>query len=250
MSLRELSLRGILGALVAALLVASVPSQAGVVVAGTRIVYPSESREVSVRLTNEGGSPVLVQTWLDTGDPAAQPEALQVPFTLAPPVFRMNPGRGQTVRMMYTKEPLPQDRETVFWLNVLEVPPKVKESDGANYLQVAFRSRIKVFFRPKGLVGTPDEAPSRVTWSVVPIGDGGEYGLKATNPTPYAVSYGKVSLESGGQSLEAQSAMVLPDTSEVFPLTGGKGRPSEGAKVNYQYINDYGAVHDGSSVVK
>ncbi|ACB69053.1 Pili assembly chaperone, N-terminal (plasmid) [Burkholderia ambifaria MC40-6] len=249
MSFRRFWQNSVVAVFCAASLGAAAPSQAGVVVSATRVVYSSDSREVSVRLTNEGGSPVLVQTWLDTGDEAAKPEALQVPFTLAPPVFRMNPGRGQTIRMMYTKEPLPQDRETVFWLNVLEIPPKVKGADGANHLQVAFRSRIKVFFRPKGLAGTPDEAPSKVIWSVVPMSDGGGYGLKATNPTPYAVSYGKVSLESGGQSLEAQSTMVLPDTSRVFPLTGGKGRPSGGAKVSYQYIDDFGAVRDGSSVV-
>lgn len=216
---------------------------------GTRVVYPADQREVSVRLTNEGESPVLVQAWLDQGDPTVKPEHISVPFTLTPPVFRMDPQRGQTMRLMYTKEPLPQDRESVYWLNVLEIPPKPANQE-VNQLQLAFRTRIKVFFRPKELAGSAAKAPSNVTWALTPIANGQTYSLTATNPTPYAVSFSKVLLKSEDQTYIAESGMVKPFESVEFVLKNIK-HPLQGRlQVLYQSITDYGGSVDGTATLK
>jgi chaperone protein EcpD len=62
---------------------------------------------------------------------------------------------------------LPQDRETLYWFNVLEIPPKSKAAndENLNQLQLAFRTRIKFIFRPDGLKGNPLDAAANVTWS-------------------------------------------------------------------------------------
>lgn len=56
-------------------------SQASIVVSGTRVVYPGNEREITVKLSNTGKTPVLVQSWIDKGDVEARPEKIQVPFT-------------------------------------------------------------------------------------------------------------------------------------------------------------------------
>lgn len=38
----------------------------------------------------------------------------------------MEPKSGQTIRIVYTGESLPQDRESLFYLNVLDIPAKPK----------------------------------------------------------------------------------------------------------------------------
>lgn len=43
---------------------------------------------------------------------------------------------------------LPSDRESLFYYNVREIPPK---SGKANTLQIALQTRIKLFWRPKAL---------------------------------------------------------------------------------------------------
>lgn len=106
----------------AACCLASTLSQAAIVITGTRVVYPESSREVNVRLTNVEQSPVLVQAWIDDGNAGASPDEIKVPFVLMPPVFRVEPKKGQTLRVMYTGDDLPKDRESVYWLNVLEIP--------------------------------------------------------------------------------------------------------------------------------
>ncbi|KUY50832.1 MULTISPECIES: molecular chaperone [unclassified Burkholderia] len=243
MKKRVLSLAGML----ACCLMTS--AHAGIVLSGTRVVYPEASKEVDVRVTNEGTQPELIQAWIDNGDAKANPQDIQVPFTLMPPIFRLNPNKGQTLRLSYTHEAVAQDRESVYWLNALEIPPKSKNADGSNALQLAYRTRIKLFFRPNGLKGSPADSPQQIKWSVVPGAKGG-FALHADNPTPFSVSYDSIKLQAGGQAVDAGQGMVKPMTSMDFPLAKVKQRPTGPMQVDYSWINDYGATTQGKATAQ
>ncbi|WP_175811843.1 fimbria/pilus periplasmic chaperone [Burkholderia contaminans] len=217
-------------------------ANASVVIDNTRVIFRASEREVTVKLTNAGDRPALVQTWLDKGDAQASPDKIDVPFTLTPTMFRLDAKKGQTLRLIYTKEPLAQDRETLFWLNVLEVPPKATDEEaGENRLQLAFRTRIKVMFRPKNLPGDSLDAPEQVKWSLVPANDGHGYALKGENPTPYFVNLGEIKLKSGATAYRAGAGYIPPLASETFPIEKLERQPDAGAEVDYLSINDYGA---------
>ena len=129
---------------------------ADIVISGTRVIYKSDQKSVNVRLENKGNNPLLVQSWLDTGDDSAEPGSIKVPFTATPPVSRIDAKRGQTIKLMYTaSSPLPKDRESVFWFNVLEVPPKPDADKDANksIKKIDFHSRIKINYSPSKLQG-------------------------------------------------------------------------------------------------
>lgn len=226
-------------------------AQAGVVISGTRVIYQAKEREVTVKLSNEGDAPALVQVWLDTGNPNAMPDESKVPFTLSPPLFRLDPKKGQSLRLIYTQEPLPQDKESLFWLNVLEVPPRAAAStsaDDPNSLQLAFRSRIKLFFRPAGLPGSADEAAARVSWKFVRKDNGG-YALEATNPTPYHVTFSKIVASEGTASWTSdKGGMVDPGASADFDVGNAAPLTMAPAQVDYTFINDYGAGVNGKSL--
>lgn len=117
--------------------------QGSVVIMGTRVVYPAAQKSINIRLNNENSSPALVQSWLDTGDATVTPDSVRVPFIITPPIFRMDPKSGQTIRVVYTGESLPTDRESLFYLNVLDIPAKPENKDSGsaevnnNYLQLA-----------------------------------------------------------------------------------------------------------------
>ena len=57
-------------------------------------------------------------------DVHSTPESVDAPFLITPPLFRMDAQKEQSLRIVYTHDQLPADRESLFWLNVLEVPPK------------------------------------------------------------------------------------------------------------------------------
>ncbi|WP_268628645.1 fimbrial biogenesis chaperone, partial [Escherichia coli] len=93
---------------------------------------------------------------------------------------------------------LPQDRESLLWVNVQEIPPTPKQD---NVLQVAIRTRIKLFYRPASLAGSPEEAASKVRW------ERSGNTLKAINDSPYYLSFSTVSV-AGEKIKEPQ--MVAP----------------------------------------
>lgn len=217
-------------------------ADASVVIGGTRIVYPAQDKEVTIKLSNEGAAPALVQVWLDNGDEKSTPDSAKVPFTVAPPIFRMDPSMGQAIRVVYTGEPLPNDKETLFWVNVLEVPPKPENQEDRNLLQFAFRTRIKFFFRPAGLGDGAGGAPEKLTWKLTQGEAGKGVALKVDNPTPYYVNFAHVGLNVDGKSITGPGGMVPPKASTTFPVEELSSRPSGNVQAEFTTINDFGAL--------
>ena len=102
----------------------SAPVKASIVITGTRVIYSQGERSVSVKLNNNGKSPVLIQSWVDDGVMSKSPDTSTAPFIVTPPINRVDPGKGQTLQISFTGKHLPSDKESVFWLNVLEVPAR------------------------------------------------------------------------------------------------------------------------------
>lgn len=224
---------------------ASFSACADIVLSGTRIIYNASQKEVSLRMENKGSRPLLVQTWIDTGSENADPSTITVPFTVTPPVSRVDGKRGQTVKIAWnTSQTLPADRESVFWFNALEVPPKMSETEaqGKNILQLAFRTRIKLFYRPANLVGSAPDAPKQLTWHLQ--SSGGKVVLQATNPTPFHVSFSGISLISGGKKYAVDATMVSPKSSADMTVKGLSTAPA-GATIDYIAINDFGGAIEG-----
>ena len=231
----------ILLAFIATTLFAAAPyAAAGVVVDGTRVVYPAAKREVTINIRNPGDAPSLVQAWLDAGDPHAKPGESKVPFVLTPPLFRLDPTKVQSLRVVYTHDPLPENRESLFWLNVLDIPPRAAaNSDAPNQLDLAFKHRMKVFFRPVGLAGSAADAPARLTWKLLSK-DGKLVGIEANNPTAYHVSLVQVTATAGGHPVNVKADMVDPFASRSFELPDPVAAPNGTVAIEYLFVNDYG----------
>lgn len=219
--------------------------QANVVILGTRVVYPEEQGLVSVQLTNKGQRPSLVQSWLDNGNEKADPKTLKLPFVITPPVSRIDPQKQQTLRVKYTGQALPKDRESLFFFNVLDIPPKPSKADLAknpNYLQFSVRSRLKFFFRPANLPYSVSEAYGKVDWKV----SGNK--LTVNNPTPYHLTYSYAKVVVNGKSIEAKDAdMVAPFSRRIFTL---KANASQKGVVEWAVINDFGGETEGKTILK
>jgi chaperone protein EcpD len=244
----QLRLRLVSAAFIATTIFTAVPkASAGVVVNGTRVVYPAAKREVTIGINNTGETPSLVQAWLDAGDPHAKPGESKVPFVMTPPLFRLDPTKSQSLRLVYTHDPLPQDRESLFWLNVLDIPPRVAANpDMPNQLELAFKHRMKVFFRPASLAGSAADAPAQLKWKTV-YKDGKLVGVEASNPTAYHVSLTQISATVAGHPIVAKADMVDPFTSRSFDLPEPLTAPSGAIPVEYWFVNDYGGNVNGTA---
>ncbi|MFK8256244.1 fimbria/pilus periplasmic chaperone [Erwinia sp. AnSW2-5] len=213
-------------------------AMAAMTIAGTRVIFPGDEKEVTVRTTNKGGNPALVQVWVDDGHLAADVNTMKVPFIVTPPVYRVEPGKGQSLRLIYNNMVLPQDRESVFWLNMLEIPP-VYKGPVKDRLELAFRTRIKIFYRPKSLdKSTSNLGAKDLKWTVLKE----EKKVKVKNPTPYYYSFDNMTLFSGTQKISVNAEMVAPFSSSEFAFTKKKPPASNFSGGEFSLLNDYGAT--------
>lgn len=201
----------------------------------TRIVAYASDKETAIDVINESHEPYLIQSWLED----LNGNDNNLPLVLTPPVMKI-PGKQEAkLRLVVLPGEIPQDRESVYWLSIQEIPPKAKNGEN-NKLVVAIRSRLKVFVRPKGLDSTKaSEALKSITWSVER--DGGTVWLKATNPTPYYISFGQLSLKAGGvkeTTLEDKIHMPAPMNAQRYAVP--KAFAGKSATLTYSAINDYG----------
>ncbi|MCI1737826.1 MAG: fimbria/pilus periplasmic chaperone [Pseudomonas veronii] len=97
---------------------------AGVVVGGTRVVYDGSRKEASISVKNtEKTKPYLIQSWVDDG---AQTAPGKAPFIMTPPLFRLDAEQENVLRIIRTGGDFPQDRESVFWVNIKSIPASEK----------------------------------------------------------------------------------------------------------------------------
>jgi len=222
-------------------------AQAATSLSHTRLVLSPGQPEVSPRVMNEGKQPVLLQLWFDTGTRDADPRAIVVPFVVVPPVLRLEPGATKRLRIMYTGHASPPaDRESVYWLNVLEIPPKTGQAD-ADRLQISFRTRVKVFFRPASLRVAPHPHEA-LQFELRRQGE--RQTLRITNPTPIHQTLLDLAIGQGGAGAPAQALqppdMLEPGASIELPIVPVRDGRTRAVRVTYSVIDDYGAVVEGA----
>lgn len=229
-----------------AMFVVAPVARASVVITGTRVIYPAGNRDVTIRVTNNGETPALVQSWVDAGNPQAAPEQLDVPFSVTPSIFRLDPPQTQVMRLVFLGADLPKDRESVYWLNVLEIPPKPKDMVSENYLQFAIKTRIKIFYRPAMLPGGPEKSASQLKWARA-AGVGNEVVVTVRNPSAFYVSFAEVRAKlADGTELPALSGMVAPFDVLTLKFVAAQPVPSPVMRVTFKTVDDYGSFVDGT----
>ena len=212
---------------------------ATVTLVGTRVVYPMSAKFVDITAENSGKQSAQMIAWIDDGDINSTPDTASAPFLVAPAVKVLGPGRKQLLRIAYNGGSLPVDRESVYYLNITEIPPKSVGSQSMPVMQVAVRTRVKIFMRPTGLVGEPIAAARKLSWELIPNSDGAR--MRAKNPSPYFISMASIMLMRGDTMVaDLDRGMVPPWGQAEFPLPTGAVDILGATAVNYVYVNDYG----------
>lgn len=217
----------------------SLQLNASVIMTGTRIIYNEGSRSVDVNLKNQSNFPYVVQTWFDAGKMSGGPDAsVQVPFIATPPVFRIQPGAGQVVKVTFTGGlNLPDDRESVFYFNFLQVPPSnIDKNDVKNKMLVMLRNRVKIFYRPTSLVSGPGRGFPNI--SITPV-SGNASAVMIKNHTPFYVTVSSVALTEGQRRLSSGSGMIEPSGTQIFNIS--RAGSVKGRKAIVTVVNDRGA---------
>ncbi|WP_261464239.1 fimbrial biogenesis chaperone [Serratia marcescens] len=213
---------------------------AGFGINATRIIYHEQAPAAQVSLRN-----TLVDTAYLVQATVVDNSGLPVKdFAVLPPLFRLNPGSDSSVRIVY--QPLTglrEDRESVFYFKTVAIPnTNPLTRDGrmmTGQLKMAVGNRIKLFYRPKGIVDPSKDTFRKLTFSRVPA------GIKVNNPTPYNVTLSTMSVDGSAVSIVRTKSMISPFSSEVY-LSSTPGKKT----VKWGVINDLGGVDEYSGVVQ
>lgn len=204
-------------------------ANAGVVIGGTRVFYDGTKRETSISVSNPDSSPYLIQSWIDNLDGASR----KTPFIITPPLFRLDQGEKNVLRIVRAGA-LPEDKESMYWLNVKSIPSSEKKD---NTLQIAVKTRIKLIYRPEALLKKmPEDFADNLRWQ--------KKGntLSVTNPGRYFINFNEITV--GGKKL-SEVTYVAPGATAQFKLPEGNSAND----VEFKIINDFGGIgksHRGS----
>lgn len=201
-------------------------AQAGIVVGGTRVIYDGGKKETSISVINPQKSvPYLIQSWVEGENDLS---SVKPPFIITPPLFRLDPGQENILRIVHIKGQLPTNKESVYWLSIKSIPSS--EQSETNTLQISVKTRIKLFYRPADLPGEANQAYKTLKFAL------GNNQLTVNNPSPYYVSFHNVKV---GTSEIKDAGMIAPfSTHNLTVPTGATGQ------VSWQAINDYGGISE------
>jgi P pilus assembly chaperone PapD len=208
--------------LCAALWVAiTVPAQAGVIIGATRVVFDGGKKESTLTISNPDQSPFLIQSWVD----GKEGDTSKAPFIITPPIFRLDGGQDNLLRIISTTDSLPSDKESLYWINIKSIPSAEKKE---NTLKIAVKTRIKLIYRPRGLPGDLNSAAATLKWQ-----RNGK-NLQVNNPSAYYITF--FNIKMNGVPLE-NATIVAPQSSAQIPLPS-----SNGGALSWQIINDFGGA--------
>ncbi|WP_329911909.1 molecular chaperone [Serratia quinivorans] len=218
---------------------ALVPSAygAGISLGGTRLIFDGAKDAATIQVSNSSASDVwLMRFWVSHyGTQASQEgDKTATPFVVTPPLYRLDPQTAVQLRVNRVQAPQPADRESVYYLNSLAIPPK-KGEKGYNKavqsgLQFAVNTRIKLIYRPAAL---NDSRVVKVLPEKLTVSSDGK-NLQVKNPTPYYITL--VQLSVNGKALQTdQDTMVAPFGALSVPSAVVHG------KFAYQTVDDNGA---------
>lgn len=196
----------------------------GITLAGTRVIYPEQSKQVTLSLRNTSDkSSFLVQSWVESANGEKSHD-----FVVAPPLYVSGPNNENTLRLIYNGAAQNKEQETLYYFNVKSIPSVDKSKiSGQNVLMLAAITRVKLFYRPSGLAFLPAQAPEKMRFQRTGS------GITIENPTPYYLTLAQITV--GCQKLDDR--MIAPYASEKIAL-----KKLSNNEVKFRTINDFGAV--------
>lgn len=198
---------------------------AAIQIESSRVIYSGEYKSASLTLHNASEKNYIVQTWLDEDSNKPGKE-----MVVTPPVLKVKADQSAVLRFIYSGKGLPTDRESLYWINVQEIPPRASEP---NVMQLAIRTRLKLFYRPVGLNVKLEDQIRHLKF--IKKSD----ALVVKNDGPLHISLSQLIIQPPkSKELKLTAPMISPFESETIMF------PKGSRIVGLTYINDYGGIAD------
>ena len=212
-------------------------TSAAITIDGTRIIFHSGAKSANVQLRNTTNQPALVQTWIDNGNEMEIPKGDKIPFILNPSLTRVEAQKGQIIRIIPTNiSSLARDRESLFWFNMLDIPPENEKLKNADKIKFNVRTRIKLYYRPTDLKISPIQAYTEIKFNLI-----SENEIIINNPTPYFITLLSLNQENKFISFLDKAIILEPFQNKKINFNNPI---NEFERISYSVMNDIGTAQN------
>lgn len=191
----------------------------------TRYIFQGDKESLGITVKNNDKERTFGgQAWVDN----IVEKDTRPTFVVTPSFFKVKANGQQTLRVIMASDHLPQDKESVYWLNLQDIPPALKGSG----LAIALRTKMKLFYRPAGLIAGRKGAEEGISLQARPDGK-----TVLVNTTPYIYAIGSL--------LDAKDKPVSVDNDtaqKLLMFMPGDEVTVKGAVAKVSSLNDYGAL--------
>lgn len=208
---------------------------AGILAEKTRVIYPEGKREISIKLNNTNDYPIMTQLWVDHG--VGDPDTAKAPFLVLAPMFQLKSSETKGIRIILTNQPQATDRESLYWLNMYEIPAVAAQKLDENHVNISMNTQIKLIYRPNVLKAPIwQDINKQLTFSL----DNSTSDLKLiiSNPTAHYISMGYLNMIAQGTEQaygKPENLMIAPMQSQSFKMPS-----STIESIEYSLIDDEG----------
>ncbi|ASQ15704.1 molecular chaperone [Enterobacter cloacae] len=204
----------------------------------TRVVFTSDNESVAFRVNNSSKEDVwLLKSWVSQFE---NYNDKSVPFFITPPLIRINEDEKRQFRINKLDDAslLPSDRESIFHINVMAIPPVENKKTAAGHIELTIMHQIKLLYRPASIEDRKEIESLNKKIQISKTNN----GVKLKNPTPYYASMGRLALNN--KNVTDESFQMIAPFSEI-------NIPSKAPvkTVDFNLINDFGGMTRSVSVV-
>ncbi|HHQ4530769.1 TPA: fimbria/pilus periplasmic chaperone [Aeromonas hydrophila] len=172
-------MKGVVGALGGVMLaLVSQSAQATLGTDQTRYIFRGDRDSLTVTVDNSDNKQTFGgQAWIDN----IVEQDSRPTFVVTPSFFKVKPKGEQTLRVIIASDHMPKDKESVYWLNLQNIPPMLEGGGVA----IALRMKMKLIYRPKDLIDGRKGAEEGISFQTRLDG---KTVLANTTPYIYAIS--------------------------------------------------------------
>ena len=163
------------------------------------------------------------------------PKGEEIPFILNPSLTRIEAQKGQIIRIIPTNiSTLATDRESLFWFNLLDIPPENEALKDVDKIKFNVRTRIKLFYRPKDLKISPAQAYKELKFKAIHHNI-----IEVQNPTAYFITLLNLNDAQRQEGYLAQAVILEPFNTKKLDLNQSI---KSNQKISYSVMNDIGTT--------
>ncbi|EMZ5229004.1 fimbrial biogenesis chaperone [Escherichia coli] len=185
------------------------------------ILYPDKT--ASIQYNNMTNEKYLLQSYITEYNKDDKNKS----FAITPSLYRINPGDSFQFRIENMKNNLPKDRESVFHINILAIPPITDNSSPS--IQIGLNSKIKLFYRPLELKNKYNAEKLAENLQFVSTTN----SVNIYNPSPFHITLDTVSVDNK-RVKNIKDLMIKPFSELVIPAKNAKS-------IIFTTISDLGA---------